>query len=85
MALLFCALVNAQSLDPPLQGKATSVYIWIIGAKGKGIHLFRLQPAGDEVFQNQSHVREKWRRTYMERLAVLYSRNCAVTVSMMCG
>ena len=55
-ALLFCALVNAQNPDPPLQGKATLVYIGTDGAKGKGIHLFRLQSAGDEVFQNVTLV-----------------------------
>src|SRR6266542_1353770 len=55
-ALLFCALVNAQSPDLPLQGKATLVYIGTDGDKGKGIHLFRLQSAGDEVFQNVTLV-----------------------------
>jgi 6-phosphogluconolactonase len=55
-ALLFCAIVNAQSPDPPLQGKATLVYIGTRGNKGKGIHLFRLQSAGDEVFQNVTLV-----------------------------
>jgi 6-phosphogluconolactonase len=55
-ALLFCAIVNAQSPDPPLQGKATLVYIGSGGGKGKGIHLFRLQSAGDEVFQNVTLV-----------------------------
>jgi 6-phosphogluconolactonase len=55
-ALLFCALVYAQSPAPPLQGKATLVYIGAGGGKGKGIHLFRLQPAGDEVFQNVTLV-----------------------------
>src|SRR5262247_2805879 len=55
-ALLFCALVNAQSTDPPLQGKATLVYIGTSGGKGKGIQLFRLQSAGDEVFQNVTLV-----------------------------
>src|SRR5262249_15405336 len=55
-ALLFCALVNAQSPDPPPQGKATLVYIGTSGDKGKGIHLFRLQSAGDEVFQNVTLV-----------------------------
>jgi 6-phosphogluconolactonase len=55
-ALLFCALVTAQSPDPPIQGKATLVYIGTGGGKGKGIHLFRLQSAGDEVFQNVTLV-----------------------------
>ena len=55
-ALLFCALVNAQIPDPPIQGKATLVYIGTSGAKGKGIYLFRLQSAGDEVFQNVTLV-----------------------------
>jgi 6-phosphogluconolactonase len=55
-ALLLCALVNAQSPDPPIQGKATLVYIGTSDAKGKGIHLFRLQSAGDEVFQNVTLV-----------------------------
>ena len=56
VALLFCALVNAQSPDPPLQGKATLVYIGTGSNKGKGIHLFRLQSAGTEVFQNVTLV-----------------------------
>ena len=55
-ALLFCALVNAQSPDPPLQGKATLVYIGTGGNKGKGIYFFRLQSAGTEVFQNVTLV-----------------------------
>ena len=55
-ALLFCALINAQSPDPPLQGKATLVYIGTGGNKGKGIHLFRLQSAGTEVSQNVTLV-----------------------------
>lgn len=55
-ALLFCALVSAQSPDPPLQGKATLVYIGTGAPKGKGIHLFRLQSAGTEVFQNVTLV-----------------------------
>ena len=55
-ALLFCALVNAQGPDPPLQGKATLVYIGTGGNKGKGIHLFRLQSAGTEVSQNVTLV-----------------------------
>lgn len=56
IALLFCALVNAQSPDPPLQGKATLVYIGSGGNKGKGIYLFRLQPTGTEVSQNVTLV-----------------------------
>jgi len=55
-ALLSCAFVKSQSPDPPLQGKATLVYIGTSDAKGKGIHLFRLQSAGDEVFQNVTLV-----------------------------
>ena len=51
-ALLFCALVFAQSQEPPAQGKATLVYI----GSGKGIHLFRLQPTGTEVSQNVTLV-----------------------------
>src|SRR5438128_10849961 len=54
--LLFCALIYAQSPDPPLQGKATLVYIGTGGNKGKGIHLFRLQSAGTEVSQNVTLV-----------------------------
>jgi 6-phosphogluconolactonase len=53
-ALLFCALVYAQSPEPPPQGKATLVYIG--SSKGKGIHLFRLQPTGTEVSQNVTLV-----------------------------
>src|SRR5262245_29955140 len=56
VAVFFCAFVNAQDPDPPLQGKATLVYIGTGGGKGKGIHLFRLQSAGDEVFQNVTLV-----------------------------
>ena len=55
-ALLFCALVNAQSPDPPLQGKDTLIYIGTAGNKGKGIYLFRLQPVGTEVTQNVTLV-----------------------------
>jgi 6-phosphogluconolactonase len=55
-ALLFCAPGAAQSPDPPLQGKDTLVYIGTSGGKGKGIHLFRLQSAGTEVFQNVTLV-----------------------------
>jgi 6-phosphogluconolactonase len=65
-ALLFCALVNAQNPAPPIQGKATLVYIGTGsnrgkgggsgGNEGKGIHLFRLQSAGTEVFQNVTLV-----------------------------
>jgi len=55
-ALLFCALVNAQNPEPPIQGKDTLVYIGTRGGKGKGIHLFRLQSAGTEVFQNVTLV-----------------------------
>src|SRR5215211_6499122 len=55
-ALLFCALVYAQSQDPPRTGKATLVYIGTGGNKGKGIHLFRLQSAGTEVSQNVTLV-----------------------------
>jgi enterochelin esterase-like enzyme len=53
-ALLFCALVTAQNPDPPPQGKATLVYSGTGGNKGKGIHLFRLQPVGAEVSQNKT-------------------------------
>jgi 6-phosphogluconolactonase len=56
VALLFCAFVNAQSPTPPLQGKDTLVYIGSGGGKGKGIHLFRLQPTGTEVSQNVTLV-----------------------------
>lgn len=56
VALLLCALVFAQSPDPPPQGKATLVYIGSGGNKGKGIHLFRLQPTGTEVSQNVTLV-----------------------------
>ncbi|MCI0388112.1 MAG: lactonase family protein [Acidobacteria bacterium] len=55
-ALLICALASAQNPEPPLQGKATLVYIGTGGNKGKGIHLFRLQSAGTEVFQNVTLV-----------------------------
>ncbi|HZS08680.1 MAG TPA: lactonase family protein [Blastocatellia bacterium] len=55
-ALLLCALVIAQSPDPPPQGKATLVYIGAGGDKGKGIHLFRLQSVGTEVSQNVTLV-----------------------------
>ncbi len=54
--LFFCALVTAQSPDLPPQGKATLVYIGSGGNKGKGIHLFRLQPTGTEVSQNVTLV-----------------------------
>lgn len=53
-ALLCCALVYAQSPELPPQGKDTLVYIG--SSKGKGIHLFRLQPTGTEVSQNVTLV-----------------------------
>lgn len=56
VALLFCPLVYVQSQAPPPQGKATLVYIGTGGSKGKGIHLFRLQPTGTEVSQNVTLV-----------------------------
>jgi 6-phosphogluconolactonase len=67
-ALLLSAPVNAQNPAPPIQGKATLVYIGTGsnrgsgsnrgngGSEGKGIHLFRLQSAGTEVFQNVTLV-----------------------------
>lgn len=53
-ALFFCALVYAQSPEPPPQGKDTLVYIG--SSKGKGVHLFRLQPTGTDVSQNVTLV-----------------------------
>jgi 6-phosphogluconolactonase len=55
VAAHFRALVNAQTPPPP-QGKDTLVYIGTEGEKGKGIHFFRLQPVGSEVFQNVTLV-----------------------------
>lgn len=41
---------------PPVNSKDTFVYIGSQGDKGKGIHVFRLQSAGSEVFQNVTLV-----------------------------
>lgn len=55
LALHLCALIRAQS-PAPTQGKDTLVYVGTEGEKGKGIHVFMLQPVGTEVFQNVTLV-----------------------------
>src|SRR5262245_45852088 len=56
VALIFSALVNAQSPVLRLQGKDTLVYIGSGGVKGKGIHVFRLETTGTDVSQNVTLV-----------------------------